>query len=353
MCAVTVSVSKPTPYDITIENSILRKSGEMIKNVVKGRSCLVVSDSNVAPLYLDTVVESIKEAGITVSTFTFPAGEENKTLNTVSSIVGAMCGADLTRSDFAVALGGGVTGDLVGFASAIYQRGIDYVGIPTTLLSQIDSSVGGKTGCDLEFGKNLVGAFHAPKAVIIDPECLTTLPPRVFNDGLGEAVKYGVIKSASLFERLASEDARSFLNELIVECVSIKRDVTENDFFESGERMLLNFGHTIGHAIEKYYNFKDITHGEAVGIGMVIMAEAAEKHGECEQGTAKKITEALHRCNLPATTGIDIKKLSKNALNDKKRRGEFIKIVLPKSIGECFVKTIKADSLADYLGGDA
>ncbi len=353
MSAVTVSVSKPKPYDITIENGILRKSGEMIKNVVKGRNCLIVSDSNVAPLYLDTVVESINEAGITVSTFTFPAGEENKTLNTVSSIVGAMCGADLTRSDFAVALGGGVTGDLVGFASAIYQRGIDYIGIPTTLLSQIDSSVGGKTGCDLEFGKNLVGAFHAPRAVIIDPECLTTLPLRVFNDGLGEAVKYGVIKSASLFERLANEDARAFLNELIVECVSIKRDVTENDFFESGERMLLNFGHTIGHAIEKYYNFKDITHGEAVGIGMVIMAEAAERHGECAKGTAKKITEALHRCNLPATTGIDIKKLSKNALNDKKRRGEFIKIVLPKSIGECFVKTIKADSLADYLGGDA
>lgn len=353
MSAITVSVKKPKPYDITIENGQLRRSGEIIKSVVKGKNCLVVTDTNVAPLYLDTVVNSLHEAGIKVSTHVFPAGEENKNLNTVTGIIGAMCDADLTRSDFAVALGGGVTGDLVGFAAAIYQRGIDYIGIPTTLLSQIDSSVGGKTGCDLEFGKNLVGAFHAPKAVIIDPECLTTLPERIFNDGLGEAVKYGVIKSASLFLRLSQEDARSFVNELIVECVSIKRDVTENDFFESGERMLLNFGHTIGHAIEKYYNFKDITHGEAVGIGMVIMAVAAEKNGECEQGTAKKITEALHRCNLPATTGIDLKKLAKLALNDKKRRGEFIKIVLPKSVGNCFVKTLKADSLADYLGGDA
>ncbi len=353
MSAITVSVTRPKPYDITIENGNLRKSGEIIKSVVKGTNCLIVTDSNVAPLYLDTVKSSLEQSGFKVNAFVFPAGEENKNLNTVNDIVGAMVESDLTRSDFAVALGGGVTGDLTGFAAAIYQRGIDYIGIPTTLLSQIDSSVGGKTGCDLEFGKNLVGAFHAPKAVIIDPECLTTLPERIFNDGLGEAVKYGVIKSAKLFDRLKEENAKDFINELIFECVSIKRDVTENDFFENGERMLLNYGHTIGHAIEKYYKFKDITHGEAVGIGMVIMAIAAERNGDCEIGTAKKITEALHRCNLPATTGIDIKKLAANALNDKKRRGEYIKIVLPKSIGNCFVKTIKADTLADYLGGDA
>ena len=351
MSRITVSVKKPKPYDITVENGIIRKSGEIIKSVVKGENCLIVTDSNVAPLYLDTVANSLLSQGFKVNTFIFPAGEENKTLNTVNEIIGAMFEADLTRSDFAVALGGGVTGDLTGFAAAIFERGIDYIGIPTTLLSQIDSSVGGKTGCDLPFGKNLVGAFHAPKAVIIDPECLTTLPERIFNDGLGEAVKYGVIKSEPLFNRLLEENARNFVYELIVECVSIKRDVTENDFFESGERMLLNFGHTIGHAIEKYYNFKDISHGEAVGIGMVIMAVAAEKNGECEAGTAKKITQALHNCNLPATTGIDLKKLSELAKNDKKRRGEFIKIVLPKSIGNCFVKTVKADELANYLGG--
>ncbi len=351
MPSVTVSVKKPKPYDITVENGLLRHSGKIIKSVTRGENCLVVTDSNVAPLYLDTVVDSLISEGFKVSTHVFSAGEQNKNLNTVNDIIGAMVEADLTRSDFAVALGGGVTGDLTGFAAAIYERGIDYIGIPTTLLSQIDSSVGGKTGCDLTFGKNLVGAFHAPKAVIIDPECLTTLPERVFNDGLGEAVKYGVIKSESLFNRLAEENIRSFVNELIVECISIKRDITENDFFESGERMLLNLGHTIGHAIEKYYNFKDISHGEAVGIGMVIMATAAERNGECEIGTAKRITEVLHSCNLPATTGIDLKRLAELAKNDKKRRGEFIKIVLPKSIGNCFVKTLKADELADYLGG--
>ena len=346
-----ISVTKPEKYDITVENGIISECGELIRAAVTGDNCLIVTDSNVEPLYLDTLKCAVEAVGITVSTFTFPAGEGSKTFKTVESIIGAMCEAGLTRTDFAVALGGGVCGDLTGFAAAVYQRGIEYIGVPTTLLSQIDSSVGGKTGCDLSYGKNLVGAFHAPKAVIIDPDCLNTLPQKVFADGLGEAIKYGVIKSASLFERLITEDAKDFINELITEYVWRKRDVSENDFFENGERMLLNFGHTIGHAIEKYYDYKDITHGEAVGIGMVIMALAAEGHGECESGTAKKITHCLHKYNLPATTSIEIEKLCRNALNDKKRRGKDIKIVLPERIGTCFIKQLPADSLADYLGG--
>lgn len=347
-----ISVRSPRQYDITVENGILPRCGELIRKAVKGSSCLIITDSNVGPLYLETVKASIEAEGIAVSAFTFPAGEENKTFKTVETMLGAMCEAGLTRSDFTVALGGGVCGDLAGFASAVYQRGIDYIGIPTTLLSQIDSSVGGKTGCDLSYGKNLAGSFHAPRAVIIDPLCLNTLPPKFFSDGLSEAIKYGVIKSEKLFERLMNENAKDFLNELIEECVSIKRDVTENDFFENGERMLLNYGHTIGHAIEKYYNYRDITHGEAVGIGMVIMAVAAENRGECEPGTAKRITSCLHKYNLPATTGIDIEKLCVNALNDKKRRGKDIKIVLPEKIGTCFIKQMPADSLAAYLGGE-
>lgn len=346
-----ISVTTPRQYDITIENGIINTCGEIICKSVKGKNCVIVTDSNVAPLYLVTVKNSLEEQGVTVSTHVFPAGEENKTLKTVEEILHAFCEAGLTRSDFAVALGGGVCGDMTGFASAIYMRGIAYIGIPTTLLSQIDSSVGGKTGCDLSFGKNLVGSFHAPKAVIIDPLCLNTLPSRIFNDGLGEAIKYGVIKSESLFNRLMEENARDFLNELIEECVSIKRDVTENDFFEKGERMLLNFGHTIGHAIEKYYNYKDITHGEAVCIGMVTMAAAAERNGICEPGLAKTITACLHKYALPATTAIELEKLCEGALNDKKRRGKDIKIVLPQKIGSCVINTVPADTLAQYLGG--
>lgn len=347
-----ISVTKPRQYDITVENGILNNCGEIIRRVVKGNNCVIVTDSNVAPLYLATAKESIEAQGITVSTHIFPAGEENKTLATVEDMLRAFCEAELTRSDFVVALGGGVCGDLTGFASAIYMRGIAYVGIPTTLLSQIDSSVGGKTGCDLSFGKNLVGAFHTPKAVIIDPLCLNTLPTRIFNDGLSEAIKYGVIKSEKLFNRLVDENAKDFINELIEECVSIKRDITENDFFEKGERMLLNYGHTIGHAIEKYYNYKDVTHGEAVCIGMVTMAAAAERNGLCEEGLAKKITSCLHKYALPATTGIELEKLCEGAMHDKKRRGKDIKIVMPQKIGACIIETIPADSLAQYLGGE-
>lgn len=346
-----ISVTTPRQYDITIRDGIINTCGEIIAKAVKGKNCVIVTDSNVAPLYLVTVKNSLEAQGITVSTHIFPAGEENKTLKTVEEILHAFCEAELTRSDFAVALGGGVCGDMTGFASAIYMRGIAYIGIPTTLLAQIDSSVGGKTGCDLSFGKNLVGSFHAPKAVIIDPLCLNTLPQRIFNDGLGEAIKYGVIKSESLFNRLMEENARDFIDELIEECVLIKRNVTENDFFEKGERMLLNFGHTIGHAIEKYYNYKDITHGEAVCIGMVTMAAAAERNGICEPGLAKTITACLHQYALPATTAIELEKLCEGALNDKKRRGKNIKIVLPEKIGSCVIESVPVDTLARYLGG--
>ncbi len=351
MSGIKISVEKPKHYDILIKNGLLAKSGELIKTAVKGKTCLIVSDSNVAPLYLETVENSLKNAGFNTANYIFPAGEESKNLATVEEILGAMCEAGLTRTDFAVALGGGVCGDLTGFASAIFQRGIRYIGIPTTLLAQIDSSVGGKTGCDLVYGKNLAGAFHAPSMVLIDPDCLTTLPEKVYNDGLGEAIKYGCIKSASLFNRLLNEDARSFINELIYECVMIKKNITENDFFDKGERMLLNFGHTIGHSIEKYYNYRDITHGEAVGIGMVVMAVAAEQGGDCEIGTAEKITECLHKYNLPATTSIDKVRLCEGALGDKKRIGSDINLVIPKKIGTCVVKRIPADSMSEYIGG--
>ena len=348
----TLSVKMPWAYDIIIENGILKNVGELIKPAVKGKSCVVMTDTNVEPLYLDTVVESLKAAGFSVNSYVFLAGEENKNLRTIEDMLGAMCSAGLTRQDFAVALGGGVCGDLTGFAASIYLRGIDYIGIPTTLLSQIDSSVGGKTGCDLVYGKNLVGAFHAPKRVLIDPDCLNTLSQKFYSDCLAEVIKYGVIKSEKLFNRLLEEDAHDFINELIEECVTIKRDITENDFFEHGERILLNFGHTIGHSIEKYYNFKDMTHGEAVGIGMVIMTVAAERSGECEPGTAKRITECLHRYNLPATTGIDIKTLTEGSYNDKKRRGKDITLVIPQKIGACTVKVLPTDKLLEYLGGN-
>ena len=348
----TIHVAASASYDVKIGTGLLETLGTECARVCKAGKAAIVSDTNVWPLYGAQAETSLKNAGMEVAHFVFPAGEESKNGSVYLELLNFLAQNELTRSDCLIALGGGVVGDMTGFAAAIYQRGIDYIGIPTTLLSQIDSSVGGKTGCDLVYGKNLAGAFHAPKLVLIDPDCLNTLPAKFFNDGLAEAIKYGVIKSKPLFDRLLNEDAHNFINDLIKECVSIKRDITENDFFESGERMLLNFGHTIGHSIEKYYNFKDITHGEAVGIGMVVISVAAENRGECEPGTAKLITNALHKYHLPAPPSIDVEKLCEGAFNDKKRRGKDIKLVVPECIGKCTVKTLPCDKLCDYIGGE-
>lgn len=345
-----IKVKKPGKYEITVEKGAVSRCGGIIRKAVRGTKCLIVTDTNVEPLYMAEVTDSLKKEGFCVYSYVFEAGGENKNIRTVEDILAAMCGAELSRNDFAVALGGGVCSDLTGFASAIYKRGIDYVTVPTTLLAQIDASVGGKTGCDTVYGKNLIGAFHAPVAVVTDPDCLKTLPHRYFCDGLAEALKYGVIASESLFERLSTENASDFTEELITECITIKRDITERDFYEKGDRILLNLGHTLGHAIEKYYNYKDVTHGEAIGIGMVAVALAAERHGECEKGTAAKITECLHNCELPATTGISLEKLCENVTHDKKRYGDGIKLVIPQKIGGCTVKLIPINKLYGYFG---
>lgn len=343
----TVHVTTPDVYNIVIENGILTSCGNIIKNVTKAQRTLIVSDSNVAPLYLNTVSCSLKAAGFEVSSFVFPAGEQSKTLNTVTDILGAMCENNLTRTDIAVALGGGIVGDLTGFASAIYLRGINFVQIPTSLLAQVDASVGGKTGCDLEYGKNLVGAFHNPKSVLIDPTVLNTLPPRHFADGLSEAVKTAVIKSEGLFNLIKNGGD---VCDIIEHCVTIKRNVVENDFKESGERMLLNLGHTLGHAIELYNGFKGITHGEAVAIGTVIITSAAENNGLCEVGTAKEIAGLLKKLNLPTSTDIPLKELISLCTRDKKAWGSSINLVLPKKIGEAFVTNIAIDNLEEFFG---
>ena len=204
----------------------------------------------------------------------------------------------LTREDMVVALGGGVCGDMAGFAAAIYLRGIKFVQIPTTLLSQVDSSVGGKTGVDLPQGKNLCGAFHQPALVLIDPDVLETLSPHFFSDGMGEVIKYGCIKSKVLFERIETENVKDFIEDLIYDCVNIKRGVVERDEKEAGERALLNFGHTAGHAIEKLHNFTDISHGEAIGVGMVMISEAGERIGLTERGTTDRIRKVLEKYNM-------------------------------------------------------
>ena len=252
-----------------------------------------------------------------------------------------MLDAKLTRSDLVIALGGGVIGDLAGFAASSYLRGVKLVQIPTSLLAQVDSSVGGKVAVDLPQGKNLVGAFFQPKMVLIDPEVLNTLPEHFIKDGMGEVIKYGCIKDASLFDRLCSrssfEDLKPELPEIIARCVDIKRIVVEADQFDTGERMLLNFGHTLAHTIEQYYNYERESHGEAVGIGMYQITRLAEEKGLTAPGSADKIRNALEIYGLPSACGLPLADLTKAITLDKKNLNGHLNIVLLKEIGDSYV----------------
>lgn len=336
-------------YDIIIKPSSLDEIGIITKSVSNAKRAAIVTDSNVAPLYLKRVRNSYIAAGFNVFTFSFTAGEPSKNLKTVTEILNFFCRSGLTRKDIAIALGGGVVGDLTGFAAAIYLRGIDFIQIPTTLLAQVDSSVGGKTGCDLPFGKNLCGAFHTPKAVLIDTEVLKTLDEKHMRDGYSEAIKSGVILVPELFEIFENGNAKIRIDEIVELCVKMKAGVTERDFKENGERTLLNFGHTVGHAIEKYENFSGLTHGEAVSVGMMIITKASQKAGFTEKGTAERLENCLKKYSLPTKTDIPISELAPLCRNDKKSEDDDIKLVLPEKIGKAYVKKIPQIELRDFL----
>lgn len=346
----TVRVNAGRGYDILIENGIIANCSSYIKKVKKAKKVCLISDTNVYKLYGKTVMDSLLENGFEVIKFVFTAGEESKTTETVVSMVEFMAENEMTREDLVVALGGGVCGDMAGFASAIYLRGIDFVQIPTSLLAQVDSSVGGKTAVDLPQGKNLCGAFHQPILVLIDPEVLKTLSFHFFSDGMAEAIKMGCIKSASLFDKIAKKNLNEDLNDIIYECVALKAGVVERDEKEHGERALLNFGHTAGHAIEKLHNFSGISHGEAVGIGMLIICEAAEKQGLTEKGTRQKIEEVLKLYNLPISVPDSLESILGAMSADKKRTGDAIKFILISEIGNGFINPVEYKNIERFFG---
>lgn len=348
MKKLTVHVN--SGYDILIEKGLLDKSGELIKTVLKGKKICLISDTNVNTLYGDKVKALLVAEGYDVYTYIFKAGEASKNTATVIDMVEFMAENGLTREDGVVALGGGVCGDMAGFAAAIYLRGIQFVQIPTTLLSQVDSSVGGKTAVDLPQGKNLCGAFHQPSLVIIDSNVLDTLPAHFFSDGMGEVIKYGCIKSRVLFDKLAEEEIRESIDDVIYDCLDIKRQVVENDEKEHGERALLNFGHTCGHAIEKLWNFETVSHGEAVGIGMVMISRVGESMGITESGTAEKIISVLEKYNLKTEDTHSTAEIVSAMSADKKRTGKGIKFVMLNKIGDSFIKPIDNSDIAKVFG---
>ncbi|MCI9111674.1 MAG: 3-dehydroquinate synthase [Eubacterium sp.] len=337
-------------YEIFIEKGLLKDCGKYVRVVSKAKKIAIITETNVAPLYLDTVKNCIENEGFEVVNYIFPAGESSKTTETIVNIVEFLAENGLTREDMVVALGGGVCGDMAGFAAAIYLRGIKFVQIPTTLLSQVDSSVGGKTGVDLPQGKNLCGAFHQPALVLIDPDVLETLSPHFFSDGMGEVIKYGCIKSKALFERIETENVKDFIEDLIYDCVNIKRGVVERDEKEAGERALLNFGHTAGHAIEKLHNFTDISHGEAVGVGMVMISEAGERVGLTEQGTADRIRKVLEKYNMKTEVENSVTDIIGAMYHDKKRTGSGIKFIMLHSLGDSFINPVENDKVKELFG---
>lgn len=325
-------------YDILIENGIAGNAGALIKTVVKSDKCVIITDSNVRPLYAEKFAGSLEKEGIMPYIFTFEAGEKSKNLDVVREIYSFMAEKKINRGNFVVALGGGVTGDMAGFAAATYMRGIQYIQVPTTLLAQVDSSVGGKVAVDIEEGKNLVGSFYHPSLVLIDPMVLKTLTPEIFSDGMAEVIKYGCIADENLFERLAAENIEN-IGEIIYNCVDIKRRIVERDEHDTGMRMILNFGHTIGHAVEKYGNYEKITHGMGVAIGMAVMAKIGEATGVTENGTAEKIKKCLAGYKLPLGCA-DLADAVKYIDSDKKNIGKKLNIVLLNKIGRCEIKKV-------------
>lgn len=341
--------AKSATYDILIKKGILKSCAQYIAPVVRGKKLMIVTDTNVAPLYLDTVKGAFEGTDFAVSSFVFDAGEQNKNLSTVASIYDALSKEGFTRQDCIIALGGGVCGDISGFVAATYMRGIDFVQIPTTLLSQVDSSVGGKTGVDTSHGKNLVGAFYQPKLVLIDPNTLDTLTEHYFADGMGEVIKYGCIKSSQLFDMLSRVNIKENIEDIILECLKIKRDVVNEDERESGLRMILNFGHTLGHSIEKLSNFT-LSHGECVAKGMVLITKASEKSELAPSGTADKIAALCDKCGLSTDIPYSLDDIAENAKGDKKGSGDTLNLVLIKEIGKSFIHPISKNDLLQFLG---
>ena len=338
-------------YDIYIGENLIEKTGNYIENlnINKKTKFCIVSDDIVFPLHGETVKNSIEKSGFAVKYFIFKNGESQKNLSTVNDIYNFLCENKFDRHDYIIALGGGVVGDITGFAAATYLRGVKFIQIATTLLAQVDSSVGGKTGVDLPYGKNLVGAFYQPKFVLCDVNVLRTLPANIYADGMAEVIKHGCIKSRGLFDALMNKTIS--VTDMVYENVKIKSAVVEADERETGERALLNFGHTVGHAIEKYYNFEKYTHGQAVAIGMVYAAKISHMLNGLDYKAVDEIIKILNLYSLPTKTDekLDNKVLADICAGDKKSENDFIKFVLLSEIGKCNLVKVNKGDLTDLL----
>lgn len=341
----SVKVNASVKYDVLIGEGLLNNCGKLVKEVISPCKAAIISDDKVFPLYGERVKSSLEASGFGVSSFVFKNGEESKNLHTYAAALEFLAKEKLSRTDIIIALGGGVVGDLAGFLAATYLRGIRFVQIPTTILAACDSSVGGKTAVDLEAGKNLVGAFHQPSLVICDTDTFKTLDARQVSCGYAEIVKYGVICDRELFDALC--DGSLCEEEIITRCVEIKRDIVERDEKETGDRKLLNLGHTLGHAVEKHSGFS-LTHGEAVSVGMMMVCRLSEKLG-VGKNISESVGELLSKFSLPLDYDINKNVLFSMATGDKKVEGSSITLVLPEKIGKCQLKKVALSEFEEML----
>ena len=345
MKTITVKASKP--YTINIGAGILGEAGSIIKQIVGGLTAAIITDDNVSKLYAKQLVTSLARSGYHVVQYVFPNGESSKNIETFISIINFLAEEKLSRTDLVAALGGGVVGDLAGFAAACYMRGIHFVQIPTTLLAAVDSSVGGKTAVNLAAGKNMAGAFYQPDAVICDVSLLSTLQAEIFQDGCAEIIKHSIIADRALFESLKTP-IQGRLEDVIARNVEIKRDVVVKDEFESNTRKLLNLGHTAGHAIELLSGYQ-VSHGHAIAAGMAIVTRAAVRMEICDSQSLHDILQMLQLHKLPLNTNYKADELTNACLMDKKRDSEYLTMVFPVKIGECVLKRIQVSELRTVI----
>ena len=353
----TVSVNIPgAAYNIDIRPGLLRDLGNQISSLTRSRKVCVVTDSLVGPLYVHVIEESLRESSLTVISAHIPTGEDHKTFTSIAAIYDQLLPARLDRQTPIIALGGGVIGDMAGFVAATILRGVPFIQVPTTLLAMVDASVGGKTGINHRVGKNLIGAFHQPIAVLIDPEVLKTLPARELRSGLAECIKHDIIRDADGFSRLEKSIDRAlsldieYLTELVAHNVAIKAAVVAADPFEKAERAHLNFGHTFAHAFENVTSYQ-ISHGEAVAIGMVAASRLAQKLNMLDAASVARIVELIGRAGLPISAELsDTDALLEAMKFDKKVHGGKLRLILPNRIGNVIIRDdVPLDAVREAL----
>lgn len=330
-------------YEVHVGQGLLASAGALVREACGGKKACVITDTHVGPLYAQQLKASLEAAGYTVCGLMFEAGEASKHAGTWLSLVEGMAEAQMGRDDVVVALGGGVVGDMAGFAAATYMRGCQVAQVPTSLLAMVDSSVGGKTAIDLSHGKNLAGAFLQPSVVVADVSCLSSLSPELFRDSVGEVIKHGVLADPELFADLCSHpltcDDLDRVELVVARNIEIKRDVVNADERERGLRQTLNLGHTLGHAIEAGSRY-ELGHGSSVAAGLCCVARASCALGICSEQTTRTIIACVAAHGLPTTTTLTADEVYRLALSDKKRHDQSINVVVPCALGSCEVRKL-------------